>query len=156
MRNRFDDAKLAWNQSQIPVILRRRKIYGQNTKIRIRLPKRGDHYKLLKGDNKSNHNPVFFEKGGFWEVPYGRLNYLVETLAKFYGKVILMQPVREKQVCARACMQAQGFECECSCLGENHGSENMDSSWYEVDDTYAVRHGPEIVSLKIISAKAHT
>ena len=106
--------------------------------------------------NKNNHNPVEFHDKHYWEIAYGRLNEIVEILARFYGKVILIQPVRDKQVCARRCMEADVFECECSFLGANHGSENMDSSWYEVDDTYAVRHGPEYASLKVISAKAAT
>lgn len=153
MKTRFDDAKKAWNQSEVPVILRRKKQAGQNPKLRIRLPVKGYHFQILKGANKHSHNPVHVAKGNYWEVAYNRLNELVRILATHYGKVILMQPVRHKQVCARACMEASGFECECSCLGENHGSNNMDSSWYEVDDTYAVRYGGEDVSLKIISAK---
>jgi hypothetical protein len=153
MKSRFEDAKRAWNQKESPVILRRRKQNGRNQRLRIRLPAQGNHFILLKGSNKFNHKPIYVEKGSFWEVPYQRLNDLVEVLAKFYGKVILMQPVKEKQVCARKCMEASGFECECSCLGANHGSENMTSSWYEVDDTYAVRYGSDQVSLKLIFNK---
>lgn len=155
MKNRFEDAKKAWNQKERPVILRCRKSNGRNQKLRIRLPERGEHFTLLKGSNKFNHKPVYIASGKFWEVSYQRLNELVEVLAKFYGEVILMQPVKEKQVCARKCMEANGFECECSCLGANHGSENMNSSWYEVNDTYAVRYESDQVSLKVISAKSH-
>lgn len=148
---RFQDAKKAWNQKKIPVILRRRKQDGKNPKLRVRMPLGGEHIQILKGRSKHNHNPVHFDKEDFWELPYSRLDNLVKILATTYGKVILMQPIRKSQVCARACMTAHGFECECSCLGANHGSHNMDSSWYEVNDTYAISYGAEKVSLKIIS-----
>ena len=153
MKPQFSSATEAWQQKDIPVIVRTRKRGGGNPKLRVRLPEYGDHYTLLKGTNKYNRNPVEVPAKRYWEVAYRRLNGLVEILANFYGKVILIQPVREKQVCARKCMEATGFECECSCLGANHGAYNMDSSWYEVDDTYAVRHGSEYASLKIIAPK---
>ncbi len=152
MNKRYDQAKTAWNQRVIPVILRRKRSNEGNPKLRIRLPECGSHYHLLKA-NPNNHNPVHIKNGDYWELPYSRLNSLVRILGDHYGKVILMQPVKHKQVCAKSCMDAGGFECECSCLGANHGSHNMDSSWYEVDDTYAVRYGEEEVSLKIITKK---
>lgn len=154
MKTRYVDAKKAWNQSAVPVILRRKKKDGHNPKLRIRIPSQSGAYEILKGRNKHNHNPRFDEKGKYWELAYDRLDEMVKILAIHFGSVILMQPIRHKQVCARTCMEAQGFECECSCLGENHGSQNMNSSWYEVYDTYAVKYGEEEISLKVISAKA--
>lgn len=150
---RFQDAKDAWNQKETPVILRRRKQSGKNPKLRIRMPDGEDHFQLLKGKSKNNHNPIYFDNRNFWDLPYSRLDDLVQILATHFGKVLLMQPIRESQTCARACMEANGFECECSCLGAHHGSHNMDSSWYEVDDTYAISYGEEKVSLKVISLK---
>lgn len=153
MKTRFEDARKAWNQKQFPVILRRKKQAGKNPKLRVRIPAGTNAYFVLKGGSRRCHAPVHITNGNYWELPYSRLNDLVEILAKKFGSVILMQPVMHKQVCASACMEAMGFECECSCLGENHGSRNMDSSWFEVDDTYAVRYEEEEVSLKIISSK---
>lgn len=153
MKRRFQNAKEAWQQFEIPVIVRTRKREGKNPRLRIRLPNHPDPFALLKGPNKNNRNPIELQKQHYWEIAYGRLNEIVETLAKTFGQVILIQPVREKLVCARKCVEASGFECECSCLGENHGSQHMDSAWYEIDDTYAVSHGEEYASLKIISPK---
>jgi len=153
MKDRFEHAKAAWNQHSVPVILRRKRTREGNPVLRIRLPRRHTNYGVLKGDKPQNRNPEYRSEGDFWEIPYSRLNDIVRILVAYYGQVILMQPVKHRQVCARACMEAAGFECECSCLGANHGSNNMDSSWFEVDDTYAVMYRDEEVSLRVISKK---
>lgn len=153
MKTRFKNATEAWQQFEIPVIVRTRKIEGKNPRLRIRLPEHPDPFALLKGVNKRNRNPIEKEKQRYWELAYGRLNEMVETLSKTFGHVILIQPVRETMVCARKCIEASGFECECSCLGANHGSQHMDSAWYEIEDTYAVSHGAEYASLKVILPK---
>ena len=153
MKPRFENARKAWNQKQFPVILRRKKQAGKNPKLRVKIPPGANAYFVLRGESRRSHEPIRNTEGNYWELPYSRLNELVEILAKKFGSVILMQPVRHKQVCAKACMEAMGFECECSCLGENHGSRNMDSSWFEINDTYAVNYGEDEVSVKVISNK---
>jgi hypothetical protein len=74
------------------------------------------------------------------QLPASRFDELVGMILDRFGRVYIIQPYREKEVCAPACMNAEGFECQCSCLGANHGAANS-RGWFEVSETFAVRYG---------------
>ena len=67
----------------------------------------------------------------YWELPKSWFNDFVDRALQRYGKVYIIQPYREQEICARACQEALGHECQCSCMGANHGVGN-DGSWFEV------------------------
>lgn len=46
------------------------------------------------------------EKEAYWELPQGWFNDFVERALVRYGKVYIIQPYREQEICARACQEA--------------------------------------------------
>ncbi len=109
-------AKRVWNNRVIPVVLRREK-----RPIRLRIPKASDNEDWLRNGTRKR-KPRWDSAGGYWELPASRFNEVVKMILGCYGSLYIIQPYREKEVCARACMEAHGFECQCSCMGANHGS----------------------------------
>jgi cell filamentation protein len=59
-------------------------------------------------------------------------------LARKYGKVYVVQAFAHFEKCAPACWNATGFQCECSCMGQNHGS-HASGDWWIVSETFAIR-----------------
>jgi len=74
-------------------------------------------------------------------------DWLARRLLYKYSAVYLIQLYREQQKCAPACWNAEGLHCECSCMGENHGSGHPGERWREVSETFAFADkGPEVVN----------
>lgn len=144
-----DQARLdaVWNQTQIPVVLRRG---GKGEKLRIRLPYASDNRIFLQSLGK--HAPTWVADKRFWETPKAWFNSFVEKSLDKYRSVYIVQPYREQEVCARACMEAHGHECNCSCMGLNHGS-GMHGSWFEASDTFATRWGDRQLACRLLKAK---
>jgi len=136
-----------WNQKAIPVILRR----GKGKRLRVRLPYQQDNRAWLRGMRHSI--PEWIAEYRCWEVPQSWFNELVEQLLERYRKLYIIQPYRELEVCAPACWNAVGHECQCSCMGANHGSHGPGSGWYIVSDTFAARWGQEHVACRLLTRK---
>lgn len=125
--------KQAWNQNKLPIVLRRG---GRGEKLRVRLPQADDNRVWLR--NRRRINPEWNSAHRCWELPKAWFNDLVDRALKRYGAIYIVQPYREQEKCAPACMNATGHECQCSCMGANHGAGN-DGSWYEISETFATR-----------------
>ena len=123
----------AWNQSQIPVVIRRT---GKGEKNRVRLPYAPNNRDWLQ-DGRST-KPLWIKDLKYWETPKLWFNDFVERALKRYKKVYIIQPYRAQEKCAAACMNAVGHICQCSCMGANHGMGN-DGSWFEVGEAFATR-----------------
>ena len=109
-----------WKQKQIPVVLRRT---GRGERIRVRLPFADDNRHWLQNGRRTAPEWI----GGteaYWELPKSWFNDLVDRALVRYGKIYIIQPYREQEICARACREALGHECQCSCMGANHGAGN--------------------------------
>ncbi|WP_031260578.1 hypothetical protein [Mesorhizobium sp. LNHC252B00] len=146
----FDDAQLkrVWNQEAIPVILRR---IGKGEKLRVRLPYGEGNRKWLR--NERRHRPEWIEELRCWELPKAWLNDFVDRALVRYRSVYIIQPYREQEKCSPACLNATGHDCECSCMGENHGAGN-DGSWFEVSETFATRWGGPELACRLLTAKS--
>jgi len=57
-----------------------------------------------------------------WSLPRGRFDAVVKRCLSCYGSCYLIQVLRERVVCCEPCWNAEGYDCECSCMGVNHGS----------------------------------
>lgn len=137
-----------WNQRKIPIVLRRAKV-GQ--RLRVRLPtSRGDSDWLRNGRRII---PTWVGGLRCWEIPKAWFNDFVERALAKYGKVYIIQPYREQEICSPACMNAAGHECQCSCMGANHGVGN-DGSWFEISETFATRWGDEYLACRLMVAKS--
>ena len=140
------DIKRVWNQNEIPVIIRRAKP-GQ--KHRLRLPYSDINRDWLRDERRDR--PVWLADGKYWEIPKAWFNDFVERCLKRYGQVWIIQPFRESEKCAPACMKAKRHECQCSCMGANHGAGN-DGSWFEVSEAFAVRWNREELAARLLVA----
>jgi hypothetical protein len=142
----------AWNQRSIPIILRRSQ--GQ---LRLRVPVKsidGLWIGTTRAWLRSNrhHLPVWDYTSKHWEVPARWFNNLVEQLLKQYKLLYIIQPHREQEVCASQCWNAEGHDCQCSCLGENHGQGKM-GHWLEISDTFATRWGDTKMACRLMKIR---
>lgn len=136
-----------WNQALIPVILRRN---GKGEKLRARLPYAKDNREWINGIGRSY--AIWIDRGRYWELPKSWFNNFVNVALERYKKLYVIQPYREQEKCAPACMEATGHECECSCMGANHGAGN-DGSWFEVSETFATRWGDRELACRLMILK---
>jgi hypothetical protein len=127
--------RAVWNQRAIPVILRRG---GKGQKLRVRLPYASDNRQWLQQSGRDS--PKWDRDHRCWETPKAWFDDLVKRALRKYGKVYIIQPYRVQEKCAPACWNAMGHECQCSCMGANHGM-GADGRWFVVSDTFAVRWG---------------
>ena len=128
-----------WAQSRIPVVLRRD---GAGEQLRVRLPHDKSNRQWLQNGRPKSHGAIWFGDMDkrYWELPKAWFNDFVDRALVRYGRLYVIQPYREKEICAPACWNAVGHECQCSCMGYNHGSGNAEG-FFEVSETFAVRWG---------------
>lgn len=143
--------KAAWDQREIPAVLRRQ---GKGEKTRARLPGpltyAPQHQAWIQ--NGRSIYPRWNWDRHFWEFPKKWFNDFVERSLTTYGAVYIIQPFRDYEVCARACMEAKGHECNCSCMGQNHGS-GVHGWWFEVSDAFAVRSSAPELACRLLRRK---
>jgi hypothetical protein len=136
-----------WNQKEIPVVLRRGK---KGQRLRVRMPFARDNSTWLRSGRRTL--PTWHNKHRCWEIPKAWFNDFVRRALERHGKLYIIQPYREQEKCAPACFNAVGHECQCSCMGANHGAGN-DGSWFEVSDTFATRWGDQHLACRLMTAK---
>lgn len=136
-----------WNQNKIPVVLRRG---GMGQKLRVRVPYSEDNFEWLQ--DKNTRSPDWVSEDKYWELPKKWFNELVDRCLVRYGKIYVVQPYREMEKCAPACMNAVGHECQCSCMGARHGAGN-DGSWFEVSDTFAMRWNDAQLACRLMTKR---
>lgn len=142
------DARLdeIWKQGEIPAILRRG---GKGERLRARIPEVGDEEEWLQ--NGRRLSPEWIEEYQCWELPKAWFNDFVVRALTRYRRLYIVQPYREQEKCSPSCLNAMGHECQCSCMGANHGSGN-DGSWFEVSEAFAVRWGERYLACRLIVA----
>lgn len=139
--------KSVWNQTRIPVVLRRG---GKGQRLRICLPFAEDNRRWLQTGKRTA--AAWLPEHRCWEVPKAWFNEFVEKALYRYGSLYVIQPYREQEKCAPACLNATGHECQCSCMGANHGVGN-DRSWFEVSETFATRWGDQYLACRLMVRK---
>ena len=50
-------------------------------------------------------------------------------------------------------LERKGDECQCSCMGENHGSQSPAGRWRVVSDTFATRWNDEELACRLVTRK---
>lgn len=122
-----------WRQEKIPVIFRRK---GKS--LLIKVPFAPDNSVWLRTKPK-NKEPIWNAQYKCWELPRSRFDFLTKTILESFSQIFIVQPYRKQDKCAPACWNAEGFECECSCMGEHHGAGNHHNNWFVVSDTFATK-----------------
>lgn len=139
--------KAVWDQTSTPVVLRRAE---KKQKIRLRLPYSADNRQWLK--NNRRIHPIWVESGKYWELPKTWFDDFVNRALIRYGQVYIFQPHRELEKCAPACQGATGHDCNCSCMGANHGA-GSDGSWFEVSETFSFRWHSQPLACRLLTRK---
>jgi len=139
--------KYVWEQGHVPVVLRRT---GKGERLRVRLPFAPNNRQWLQDGRRISPDWVVDKK--CWELPKAWFNDFVDRALRHYGKVYVVQPYREQEICSPACQNATGHECQCSCMGLHHGSGN-DGSWFEVSDAFSFRWGNKYLACRLMSAR---
>lgn len=139
--------RTVWNQDATPVLLRR----GKGKALRVRLPYRATNRAWLRKDRRSI--PKWDSSRQFWEVPQAWFNPLVRESLATFERVYIIQPYRDQEKCAPACWNAEGDECQCSCMGANHGMQSPGGSWKVVSDAFATRWGAEELACRLVERR---
>jgi hypothetical protein len=147
-RDRDEALRRVWKQRLIPVVFRR-----AGLPLLVKVPPSVDNRRWLRGTRHTI--PVWDDQYKAWQVPRIWFEPIVKLCVDHYGKCYVVQLHREMQICAPACWNAQGFCCECSCMGEHHGSSHPLGRWYEIDETLAVSWGVQRYACRLIRAKAY-
>jgi hypothetical protein len=138
-----------WRQARIPVVFRQ--AAGRPTLVR--LPYSEDNRVWVKGQKR--HRPRWNTEYKCWETPAAWFDELIRRAIERYGRVYVIQLYREQQKCAPACWNAEGYHCECSCMGANHGTGHPGGHWHEVSETFAFQWGTKKYACRLIAAKSN-
>ncbi len=144
-RSPIEQLRAVWKQTVTPVLFRRP---GKGHKLLVRLPFRADN-RFWLSEGRRMH-PIWDGAGKRWEVPQAWFNDLVSRCLTRFGEVYVIQPFREQEVCAPACWNALGEECQCSCMGKNHGMNSPAGRWKVVSETFATRWDDEEIACRLI------
>ena len=141
-----DDPRLreVWKQTTIPVVFRQ----ADGKPMLVRLPDALIQRDWLRKGRR--RLPKWDAKHQCWEVPKAWFDDVVKRAQARFGRAYIIQPFRRQQKCAPACWNAVGAECECSCMGERHGTGNPSGRWHVVSDTFAAYWGPREYSCRLI------
>lgn len=144
------DPRLAaiWRQHAIPVVFRRESSHP----LLVRLAMTLEDYYWLRADKR--HKPKWNGQYKCWEVPVAWFDWLAERLLARFGSAYIVQRYQEQQKCAPACWNAHGLHCECSCMGENHGTGHAGGRWHEVSETFAFEWGPKRYASRLLVPSA--
>ena len=144
-----DSAKLmgVWRQTRIPVAWRD---YGPKRSLLAKLPFDNGNRNWLSAMGR--RRPEWDNDAKHWTLPKSWFNSLVDRSLERFGHVYVIQPYREQEKCSPSCMGAKGHECQCSCMGANHGAGN-DGSWFEVSESFATRWREREIACRLMTVK---
>lgn len=146
--NGDENLRAIWRQSSIPVIFRR----TRPLPILARIPFSNGNFDWLRNGRRSK--PKWNAKFKAWEVPLAWFDDVIKQCLQRHQSAYVVQLYRSQQKCAPACWNAEGFHCECSCMGENHGCGHPGGNWHEVSETFAVSWGDQRYSCRHLKTKA--
>ncbi len=135
-----------WLQKKIPVVYRQEK----SKPLLVRLPYAADNRRWLKNEHRKK--PKWDAKRKRWESPRSWFEDLIKRALSQFGCVYVIQSFKTQQKCAPACWNATGFDCECSCMGANHGSGDPSGRWYVISETLAVNWGEQQYSCRLVTS----
>lgn len=140
-----EQLRRVWGQEAVPVLYRR----GPGNPLLARLPYDVTNRAWLQASGRKN--PVWDTKARRWELPQAWFNKLVTRCLDRFGRVYIIQPYREQEKCAPACWAAEGEECQCSCMGVNHGASSPGGRWKIVSEAFATRWGERHLACRLLS-----
>jgi hypothetical protein len=79
-----------------------------------------------------------------WEIARPHLATITAALAERFGEVDVYLEFSTTERCDWRCEQADGDDCTCSCMGDNHGGSAYWRRWRLVGDTTLVDVGRKV------------
>ena len=95
------DAAGIWRQKSLPVIYRP----GRGDPLLVKLPFRSNNRTWIRGGRQ--RKPAWNARYECWEVPNAWFEEVVKQALARFGRVYVIQPYKEKEVCAPACWNAR-------------------------------------------------
>lgn len=141
-------AREIWKQKAIPVVFRP----GGTRPLMVKFSYAADSREWLQAEHRTK--PTWDEHYECWEAPRSWFEDVTHRLLRWFGKVYIIQPFRLKEKCAPSCWNARSLLCECSCMGERHGSGNPPGKWYVVSETFAVQWKERRYACRLITLPA--
>ena len=151
----YDDERMrrVWYQTSVPVILNRGK-----ARPRLKLPWRPPpwrHRTFIIGAHRParRRDPEWHADKRYWEIPHAWYSDLVARCVEAWGSCWIIQPYQAHETCAPACWNGVGEDCQCSCMGTNHGSGQPGGGWTIVGEAFAVRWGERTLACRLVGPK---
>jgi len=135
-----------WRQREIAVIYRR----GRGIPLMVKLPYSPDNFTWLRAEK--HRKPEWIKQFKCWEVPIAWFDDVILRALKRFGRIYVIQPFRALEKCAPACWNARAFQCECSCLGKNHGSFPA-GNWWVISETFAMQWQGRELACRLIERR---
>jgi hypothetical protein len=107
----------------------------------VRMPYKPDNRAWLHEQLGDYIRPEWNKVAGHWEIARPHMRAVVEALADRFGIVEVIIDSRVVSRCDTQCQNATGDECDCECMGENHGGTGYWRSWIEVGETTLLEAG---------------
>lgn len=145
----LQDLRALMLEAQVPVILNAEKGRGA---LYLRLPGGEKDQDFVWGGQASY--PDWNPKSKIWQVSRSAMQEHAKRCLAKWGTCWIVQPYKEREVCAPACQHAQGLECDCSCMGLYHGQGAAAGKWHVVNDAFCVRWGETVFSARLIAPYA--
>lgn len=133
-----------WHQTNIPVVYR----HGGGKALMVRLPYAPDNRDWLREGHRKR--PEWDAAKKYWRLPASWFDDIITRALHRFGRIYVIQPYRIQEKCAPACWNAKGFVCECSCMGNNHGSQHPAGSWRVISETFAVQWNGRELGCRLI------
>lgn len=144
---RAEELRQIWRQTNFPVISKR----PRPSSLLVKLPKIRDAQTWLRNGQRSI--PDWDIKYSAWQIPQSWFESTIKRCLLQFERCYVIQIHREKQICAPACWNAVGINCECSCMGEHHGEGHPSGRWYEIDETLAVSWDAQKYACRLLRKK---
>jgi hypothetical protein len=152
-----DDFKMGileiWGNLKIPVVFKKnskddvlvRIEYKHQTKFEFAILNDGRTH--ITGNQKF---PTWDNQYRCWRTAKTKSQHTVEILLKKFGEVYYIHGYKNQVKCAPACWNAKGTDCQCSCMGANHGQGVPGGNWFVVNDTLAVQYEEREYSCRLL------
>lgn len=79
-----------------------------------------------------------------WRIARPHFRRVVDALVERFGEVDVYVDISARDRCDTRCRDAEGDDCSCSCLGDNHGGAAYWKNWIEVGETTLVEREPHV------------
>lgn len=107
-------------------------------RVEVTLPYRHGTRRWLRSVCGAGSRPEFDRVRKVWLVSRPHFGAVVAALVGEYGAVDVYADHTARSACGALCREAVGDECDCSCLGENHGGQVWRKEWIKLSEEWLV------------------